>query len=91
MVNKVTFAGFRGAITFPGASPLVTGESTRVDNKGSEPKARVRLLKFLEENQNFSKTHIVKSTLVIFPMVEMRTNAFREEAFAGPQSGRIQT
>jgi len=66
MVHKVTFAGFRGAITFPGAPRLVTRESTRIDNKGSEPKAQVRLLKFPEENQIFSKTHIVKSILSFF-------------------------
>jgi len=66
MVDKVTFAGFMGAIVpvaSPGASTLVTRESTRMDNKDSEPKAQVGLLKFPEENQIFSKTHNVKSIL----------------------------
>ena len=89
MVNKVTFAGFRGAITFPGASPLVTRESTRIHNKGSEPKAQVRL-QFPEKISNFFKDTYCQKHFVIFPMSEMRTNALREEAFAGPQSGRIQ-
>ena len=34
-------------------------------------------------------THIVKS-ICHFPNVRMNTNAFREKAFAGSQSGRIQ-
>jgi len=69
--------------------PVSTRQSTRIDNKDSEPKAQARLLKFPEEYQLFSKTHIVKSILS-FSNVRMRNNAFREEVFAGPQSGRIQ-
>ena len=61
-MNKVAFAGFRG-----GDRPVIrlaTREPTRIDNKDSEPKAQVRLLRFLEENYIFSKAHIVKSTNV---------------------------
>jgi len=52
MVNKVTFAGCMGAIgpIAPGSAPLFNRESTRIDNKDSEPKAQVRLIKFPEEN-----------------------------------------
>jgi len=65
MVNKVTFAGVSGG-DHHSRSPLVTRGSTRIDNKDSEPKDQVRLLKFPEENQIFSKTHIVKSILSFF-------------------------
>jgi len=67
MVNKVTFAGFRGAIASPGSAPvvrLVTIESTQFDNKDSEPKPQVTLRKFPEENTIFSQTHILKSSLL---------------------------
>jgi len=60
------FRGFGGEIASPGSAPvvrLVTVESTRFDNKDSEPKAQVKLLKFPEENSIFLKTHIVKSIL----------------------------
>jgi len=55
----------------------------RIDNKDNEPKAQASLLKFPEENSIFSKTHIVE-IILSFPNVRMRTNAFREEAFAEP-------
>jgi len=44
----------------PPVMRLITRESTRIDNKDSEPKAQVRLLKFPEENSIFSKTRIFK-------------------------------
>jgi len=81
MVNKVTFAGFRGAIApiaTPGSAPavrLVTSESTRFDNKDSEPKAQVRLLKFPEENSIFSDTLCQKHS-VIFPVSEWERMLF---------------
>ena len=65
-MNKVTFAGFKRTIASPRFAPivrLVTRESTRFYNKGSEPKAQFSLLKFPEEDSIFSKTHIVKSIL----------------------------
>jgi len=45
-VNKVTFPGFRAAISpiAPGSVPiirLVTREFTRIDNKDIEPKAQL--------------------------------------------------
>ena len=45
----------------PPVMMLITTESTRIDNKDSEPEAQVRLLKFPEENSIFSKTHIYKA------------------------------
>jgi len=42
---------------------MITTESARFDKNYSEPKSQVRLLKFPEENYNFSKTRIVKSIL----------------------------
>ena len=76
-------------VASPGASPLVTRESTRIDNKDSEPRAQVRLLKFPEENQFFSKTHIGKTILSFF-QCQNENECFSRDAFAGPQSGTIQ-
>jgi len=58
IVNKVVFAA-----SILGSASLFTRESTRIDNKNSEPKDQVRLHMFPEENLVFSKTHIVKSIL----------------------------
>jgi len=45
------------------------------NNKSSEPKALIRLLKFPEQTYNFSKRHNCH-----FPDVRIRLNAFHEEA-----------
>jgi len=37
----------------------------------------------------FFQRQILSKAFCQFPKVRMRTNAFREEAFAGPQSERI--
>jgi len=58
IVNKDTFAGFRGTIAPPWIRPtvkLVTIESTRFDNKDSEPKAQVRLLSSQKKIKFFQK------------------------------------
>jgi len=84
MVNKVTFAGFTGAIA--PVMRLVAREPTRFYNKGSELKAQVSSKKKFQIFQR----HMLSKAFCHFPNVRMRTNAFREEAFAGPQSERMQ-
>jgi len=60
---------------------LVTRESARFDNNGSEPKSQVRLLKFPEQNKNFQR-HVLSKAFCHSSNVRMRTNAFREGATA---------
>ena len=84
MVNKVTFAGFRGVvaqISPPGSAPLVTRESSWIDGKDSEPKAQVKLPYLSSQKKiNFFQRHILSKAFYHFPNVRKRTNAFREEA-----------
>jgi len=71
-------------------------ESARFDSNDSEPKSQVRLLFLLYLSwANFlprRKLKFFRDTLskafYHFPYVGTRTNVFREEAFAGPQSER---
>ena len=81
-MNKVTFPGFRAAISpiAPGSVPiirLVTREFTRIDNKDIEPKAPVRLLKLVPRRKfNFFKDTYCQNYCVIFPMTEWERMLF---------------
>jgi len=89
MVNKVTFAVFRGVLA-PWICPVSYQRSTRTANKNSAPRAQVRLLLSSQKKIKFFQWHVLSKAFCHFPDVRMRMNAFREEAFAGPQRGRIQ-
>jgi len=63
MVNKVTFARFRGAIApiYPtGSAPWLTRESSRIDSKDSEPKAQVRLPYTLQAGVRYIHTWLYR-------------------------------
>jgi len=57
---------------------LVTKESTRCDNKDSEPQAQMRLLKIPQKIKSIQRDMFSKA-FCHFPNVRMRTNVFREE------------
>ena len=67
---------------------LATRESARSDNNDSEPKLQSRQLKFLEENENFLKTRIVKSILS-FSQCQNENECFLRRGICRPQSGKI--
>jgi len=59
----------------------VTRESTRFNNKNSEPEAEVRLLSFQNKIKIFQGGMLSK-TYCYFRNVRMRTNSFRKKAVA---------
>jgi len=92
MVNKVTFAGFRGR----SPQSLPVDPSRQLPESPRELITKIVNLKLKlgylssQKKIKFFQRHILSQAFCHFPYVRMRENAFREEAFAGPQSGRIQ-
>jgi len=68
---------------------MLLKESTRFDNKDSEPKAQVTGYLSSQKNIPFFQKQLLSKAFCHFRNVRMRT-AFSEEATARPQSGRIQ-
>jgi len=68
----------------------VTRKSERFDNNHyeSETESQVRVLKFPEENLNFSKTRIVKRMLTV-SQCQNENDCFSQRSNCRPQSGRI--
>jgi len=69
---------------------MLLRESTRFDNKDSEPKAQVIGYLSSQKNIIIFQKQILSKAFCHFPNVRMRRNASRKEAIAGPQSGRKQ-